>query len=790
MSQGGEDIGDLLRRLGAAALEHEAESHGLSPRAGRLRCPWDGCVDQGKERNRNAAIYAGKGGHFRIHCHRCEMKGDFVDLLQRTRGLSKEEAIAHVRGVPVPERPRPNLQVVPGGRPAEEPGKLDPSEVKRIWESLAVEDHAGRAYLDGRKLGDIVDTGLVRFVPENTTDKRLSGRARQGYRIAALTTDVVGQPRGLQLRLARPTHSADEMKIVSVKGSSSGRSFFGNPELIEAEPIIAVTEGLPDTLATQLWVDQRAVVVGAAGKGAIRHLASELEAAGIDITGKLFLLFPQNDRPKNESRQAFTVLRTALLGRGARVEWVYTPDEYADVADWWKAKAGGLVWPPPEVERALGKEPGDEKEPHSVLPVGVAVPIPTKFEAKSISQDFTTLCMLLDDPSYRETIFNSRGELTFNEMTTEVRWGERDVVSSDLSTIRHGLERIPRSADGKPLKFDVGDIAQALGLIARRKTVHPVREWLKTLTWDGKPRLETELPTILGHDGGSFEGRLLRRWLVSAVARAMEPGCKADNVLILMGKQRAKKSTFFDRLGGPWFTDSDVKPGDKDGQLKMRKKWIIEWGELDDIKSSRSMELVKKFLSQRTDFFRSPYGKDTIERERHCIFAGTTNETEIFSDPTGNFRFWPIQLRITGPRIDAAYLEDNREQLFAEAVALYLGGQGCPLCREHRERCSDHRWWLTDEEDAELGRRNKDLELEQHPWFNVIASWLEWDDNINRSFFTTDQVMVAALELKKENFSSPDAKAVGVVMKQLGWTRGRADGRTGARGWLRPGALL
>jgi hypothetical protein len=777
MSGVGGDISQLLRTLGREALLDECERAGLR-RGLRVQCPWSGCEHKGKEREADAVPFAGAAGHFRIYCHACGETGDLLDLLQRLHGLSKEEAIARVRGQPVPDRPRPELRVVRTSAP-EDPDKMEPSEVKRLWESLAIADAACTSYLEGRRLAGVVESGLVRFVPENAQDKRLSSRARQGYRIAALTSDVVGQPRGIQLRLARPAHNKDELKIVSVKGSVTGRAFFGQPGLIEASPVVAVAEGLPDTLAVQLWVDERVPVVGAAGKGVLRHLAGELEAAGIDITGKLFLLFPQNDRPQNKSRAQFNLLRTALLGRGARVAWVYTPDHQADVAAWWQEKSGTLAWPPPEVQQALGKEPGDETEPLTVLPKGVAVPIPSHFETKSLAQDFTTLCALLDDASYRETIFNSRGELTFNEMTTEVRWGERDLVSADYSTIRLGLERIPASKDGKPLKFEVPDIAQALGLVARRKTVHPVREWLQTLKWDGTPRLEGHLPTLLGHDEGSFEGRLLRRWLVSAVARAMEPGCKADNVLILLGKQRAKKSTFFSVLGGEWFTDSDVKPGDKDGQLKTRKKWIIEWGELDDIKSSKSMEAVKKFLSQRTDFFRSPYGKDTIERDRHCVFAGTSNEEEIFSDPTGNFRFLAIQLKLSGPRIDAAWLEDNREQLFAEALALYEGGKTCPECKAARERCSEHRWWLTDAEDAELGRRNKRFEIID-PWQSSVLQYLdanpsvdvvriEWILGSDHLKHSADQLDVGAL------------RRVGKVLRHLNWAPDKQ--RTEHGGW-------
>lgn len=779
---GGGDITELLRRLGREALEDEGERAGLAPRAGRMRCPWAGCEHKPAGNERDAVAFAGKDGHFRVYCHACEGTGDLVDLLQRTRGLSKEEAIAHVCGQPVPERPRPELRVV-GSRPPEEAGKLQAPEVRRLWEELALSHVEAQRYLESRGLGAAVDAGLVRFADEAAKDKRLTGRARQGYVIGALTSNIMGEPRGIQLRLARPPRTKDEDKIVSVKGSVTGRAFFGTPGLVEASPVIAVCEGLPDTLAVQLWTDERAAVVGAAGKGVLKNLASELEAAGIDVTGKLFLLFPQNDRPENFSRQRFALVRTALMGRGARVEWVYTPDHYADVAVWWKEKKGELAWPPAAVQAKL-KQPGDEQEPTSVLPAGVAVPIPTKFESKTLAQDFSTLCMLLDDSSYRETIFNSPGELSLNEMTTEVRWGERDLAEVDLSNIRYGIERIPASNNSKPLKFAESDIEKALRLVARRRLVHPVREWLQSLKWDGKARLEPELPLILGHSEGSLEARLLRRWLVAAVARAMEPGCKADNVLILMGKQRAKKSTFFDKLGGQWFTDSDVVPGDKDGQLKMRKKWIIEWGELDNIKSSRSMEAVKKFLSQRTDFFRNPYGKDTVERDRHCLLCGTTNEDEIFSDPTGNFRFWPIQLRITGPRIDAAWLEDHRDQLFAEAVSLYEGGKGCPQCRADRERCSEHRWWLTDEEDAELGRRNKHLEIID-AWQHRISDHLEEFGTLPS--VTVDQVLKGAFEIEPKDMGKDDQMRVAKVLKQLGWKSDRMrEGSGWRRVWLRP----
>jgi len=776
MSTQGGDISELLRRLGADALTHEAESHGLSPRAGRLKCPWSGCEHKGAERERDAVIFS--GGHPRIYCYACSESGDLVDLLQRTRGHSRDEALAHVRGVPVPERPRPELRVV-GSRPPDETGKLASPEVRRLWEALLADSDVCRTYLEGRGLGGVVDAGLVRFTNVDSSQKELASLARREYRVAALLSDVVGNPRGIQVRLARGPRNDAEPKILSVKGSSTSRAFFGSPGLIEAAPVIAVAEGMADTLALQLWA-HGVVVVGAAGKGSLHHVAGELEAAGIDITGKLFALFPQNDRPENKSRREFQRLSQLLAARGARVCWVTTPDEFKDLADWRAARPDG-EWPPAELVKAFGNSPGDDAAPVSVLPDGLAIAVPAQVRTERFAQDFTTLCALLDDGAHRESVMG-RGELTWCEMTTRVKWGGRALAEHDLSTIRLGLERVARSTDGKPLKFTEGDIEKALSILARRKSVHVVREWLTSLSWDGKQRLEGELPALLGHESGGFEGRLLRRWFVSTVARAFEPGCKVDTVLILTGKQGGRKSTFFEALGGPWFTDSKVEPGDKDGLLIMREAWVVEWAELDAMKRSRSVEATKAFLSARVDMFRRPYGRDIVKAPRHCVFVGTTNEEEILGDNTGNRRFWPIEVRV--PRIDVKWLRQHREQLFAEAVALFRGGLGCPRCLAESERCSEHRWWLTEEEDALLVTRNESFRTDQHPWTDIVRDWLE--DNRFMDRVTIAQVMKVALDKDIEDFSSSDARAVGTVLRDLGWKRGRVyEGGAWRWMWLR-----
>lgn len=761
MNTPGADIEDLLRRHGVEALEREAEAAGLSPKARRLRCPFEGCAHKGPERERDAQLYA--GGHPRIFCFACEGKGDLLDLLQLTRGLSKSEAISYLGGQSV-QMKAPQLRVVTAA-PEDEPDKLKPAEVQRLWAAMATSDAAGEAYLEKRGLLEASQLGLARFAAEVHPDKRVSTLVRRGYRVAALLTDVTGNPRGIQVRLARETRG-DEPKILSVKGSSTGRAFFGSPQLIEAEPVVCVAEGMADTLALATWAEGRAglCVVGAPGKGTLPKLAKELEAAAIPLEGKLFVLFPQNDRPKNESRREFVRLSQLLVARGARVVLINTHEEFKDVAAWRQAHPEA-EWPPPEVRKAYQPEPGDElgDEERPVLPPGLAVAIPAEVRTERFAQDFTTLCALLDDRMHREAIMG-RGELTWCEMTWRVRHAGRELSEVDLSTIRLGLEAQGRSTDGKPLKFAEEDIAKALTLLARRKPVHPVREWLQGLKWDGVERIEADLPRALGHEEYSFAGRLLMRWMVAAVARAMVPGCKVDTVLVLVGPQGFLKSTFFEVLGGAWFTDTPVHVGDKDGKLVMRRAWLIEWAELESMRRARDQEALKGFLSARVDLFRKPYGRDIVEAPRHCIIVGSTNQEEYLGDATGSRRFWTVRVKKV---VDQEWVREAREQLWAEAVAIYSAAQRCARCRPHM-RCAEHRWFLTEEEEASRAEENSAHE-EQHPWLEVIRDWL--DSHLAFAHVTPEQILVESVGMEVSKIRNADQQAVGATLRKLGWKR-------------------
>jgi putative DNA primase/helicase len=208
---------------------------------------------------------------------------------------------------------------------------------------------------------------------------------------------------------------------------------------------------------------------------------------------------------------------------------------------------------------------------------------------------------------------------------------------------------------------------------------NPVSTWLDSLTWDQEPRITEVLIEVLSARGdGRYLAGVLRRFMISAVARAMHPGCKADHMLVLVGGQGSFKSSFTRVLGAPWCADSNSTFGTKDAIAELDGVWIMEIGELSGMKRSE-IETVKHFVSRQVDRYRPAYGRAVIDQPRSCVFVGTTNEEKFLLDYTGNRRFWVVRCT---DRINLKLLEQQRTALWAEAVAAYRAGEQWYLTRE------------------------------------------------------------------------------------------------------------
>lgn len=206
---------------------------------------------------------------------------------------------------------------------------------------------------------------------------------------------------------------------------------------------------------------------------------------------------------------------------------------------------------------------------------------------------------------------------------------------------------------------------------AKANRIHPVRDYLGSLKWDGKRRMQSWLISHAGADTTLYIRTISELFLLAAVARIYQPGIKFDLMLVLEGKQGLGKSSLVNKLGGKWALEG-LPPlrasADKDVIEAMRGYWIIEMEEMSVARKSDA-DILKAFLTRRIDRVRLPYERNARDFPRQCIFVGTINETEYLRDTSGNRRFAPVACT----QINVEGLE--RDQLWAEARESWLADQ-------------------------------------------------------------------------------------------------------------------
>lgn len=300
------------------------------------------------------------------------------------------------------------------------------------------------------------------------------------------------------------------------------------------------------------------------------------------------------------------------------------------------------------------------------------------------------------------------------------------------------------------LKSGRDDIADILLMHAKDYSYNPVTEYLDRCFLQHGSNTDILKGMALRYLGVELPiyQVLVIKWLISAVARAYEPGCKCDNALILQGPQGLLKSSFFEALASKvWFDDTMGSSGDKDERLKLHRTWIVEWAELETIFKKKEIAAVKSFMTTKTDILRPPYGRDIEALPRPSVFGGTTNPKQFLADSTGNRRFWVIPV---AKRIDRAQLERERDQIWGAVVKLYRDGV---------------QWHLTEEEDATLKETQAEF-ASSDSWDEEVADFLEGKDT------------VAVWEILDELFKLPialhDKKTQGRVtdsLYKLNWVR-------------------
>ena len=316
-------------------------------------------------------------------------------------------------------------------------------------------------------------------------------------------------------------------------------------------------------------------------------------------------------------------------------------------------------------------------------------------------------------------------------------------------------------------------IGDALSFVMFKHRVHPVRDYLDALHWDGTPRVDTLFVDVLGAEDIPFTRAVTRKFLCAGVARTRNPGCKFDYLLVLEGDQGIGKSATIGLLGWRdkgWFSDTAVPFDDTRAAVEiMSGKLILELGELSGLRKAE-VEQVKRFISTQEDTTRTAYAKRPATYPRQCIFVGTTNRSDYLVDPTGNRRFWPIKVDPSNAKVTREeYLTpETIDQIWAEADELFRQGEKLYLPPELETVAAEQQLERTTlDERGSLVKEYLDT-LVPVGWYDIRpedrANWFKTSD-LHRSKGSIQRDRVCTLEILTECF--------GRDRSELDTTRGR-----------------
>ncbi|MGI0014680.1 MAG: VapE domain-containing protein [Nitrososphaera sp.] len=329
-----------------------------------------------------------------------------------------------------------------------------------------------------------------------------------------------------------------------------------------------------------------------------------------------------------------------------------------------------------------------------------------------------------------------------NRLSNQIEISGKPAKDSDHVWLRLRFQEETKLSCGKNL------MADAVEYVAATNGYDPLSDYFNDLKWDGTQRLEYIFIDALGAEKSEYTKEIAKRFLVSAVDRAMNPGCCHRLMLMLIGKEEVGKSLFCRDIcpNSEWFTD--YLPRDIHSVRAMESlqgKFIVESAELVSMRKSEQ-EAIKAFLSRSVDYVRLAYRRNPEGMVRRCVIIGTTNNELPIPNDAEWTRYWPV---VCG-QYERDWILENKDQLWGEAKSLLDSG---------------YRWWDIDDRMKGIICNARDELREVDVWESVI-------ETIGGEEITMRSV-IELIGIKLEFVTRSVETRVGNLMSKHGWKRER-----------------
>jgi hypothetical protein len=352
--------------------------------------------------------------------------------------------------------------------------------------------------------------------------------------------------------------------------------------------------------------------------------------------------------------------------------------------------------------------------------------------------------------------------LRFNEMTMFV---EVETTSGWVAMRDADMNSAYVLLSQKGWVIGIDPITKAICHVAQQQSFHPVRQYLLGLE-QGTSTAAFDLDEVAPRFFRSTDPlhvAMVRKWLIGAVWRAMDPGCQMDYCLVLQSRhQGIGKTTGFKALASPEWFNSSAPDGDKDFLLNVHSCWIFEMGELESHTGKRSAGHMKNLITITTDNFRAPYGRNNEPHRRGSVFCGTVNEESFLRDETGNRRYWVVPIAGTEP-LDRDGLTAARDGIWKAAMAAYRANE-LPMLTRAQEALSEI--------------QNETFTYSD-PWLEMLQNAIESNPPRWQMPFSTAEALAVAGLKNSEQITRADETRIAPVLRQLGFNKAKNPATTG-----------
>lgn len=311
------------------------------------------------------------------------------------------------------------------------------------------------------------------------------------------------------------------------------------------------------------------------------------------------------------------------------------------------------------------------------------------------------------------------------------------------------------------------------------KEYHPLKEYLDGLPpWDGETDYIGRLAAMvhvkesphspLQQDKSRERNDLsetpvrfadiLKRWMVSMIAAALDETVVNQVILTLIGRQGSYKTSFMQHILPPvlseyYTTKSNSSRMTKDDLFTMTENLVINLEEIDTMPPSELNQL-KAMVTQRYVDERRAYGRNKVHLPHVASFVATGNNLQFLTDDTGNRRWLPFEVE----DIDSPWEADiPYEGIYSQTYALYQD--------------INFRYWFTDKEIQQLRGHVQQFEVPR-PEYELILTYYRKPVGLERGVYTTSSQIIGRFGNTSLRLS---LQKVGRAMRELGFRQVKAS---------------